>query len=91
MSFLILTPVCLLISEFLGSTVRAQMENEIEIPQEKELFNTLPGGSQEGNILDATNPLDLMNQLRRATALDNATTPSDAIDEALKALELEGM
>ena len=33
--------------------------------------------------------MDLLNRLRRATAMDNATTPSDAIDEALKALEFE--
>jgi len=28
-----------------------------------------------------------MNRLRRATAMENATDPSDAIDQALKALE----
>jgi hypothetical protein len=35
-------------------------------------------------VLDATNPVDLMNRLRRATAMDDATPPSDAIDAALK-------
>ena len=33
--------------------------------------------------------MDLMNRLRRSTAMDDATAPSDAIDAALKALELE--
>ncbi|WP_050757009.1 hypothetical protein [Cyanobium sp. PCC 7001] len=36
------------------------------------------------NVLDATNPIDLMNRLRRATALDDATPPGDAVDAALR-------
>ena len=57
------------------------------IPQERDLYNTLPGEKQTESILDVTNPMELMNRLRRATAMDNATSPSDAIDEALKAFE----
>ncbi len=40
--------------------------------------------SSGSNILDATNPMDLMNRLRRATALDDATPPGDAVDAALQ-------
>ncbi|MCX5947771.1 MAG: hypothetical protein NTY67_06195 [Cyanobacteria bacterium] len=40
-----------------------------------------PGG---GGILDSANPLDLMNKLRRGSAMDDATPPSSAIDQALK-------
>ncbi|WP_143703326.1 hypothetical protein [Prochlorococcus marinus] len=32
-------------------------------------------------------PLELMNVLRRATAMDGATSPSDALDEAIQAFE----
>ena len=32
-------------------------------------------------------PLELMNVLRRARAMDEATTPSDALDEAIQAFE----
>jgi hypothetical protein len=50
--------------------------------QERELdYGTGPKGS---SVLDATNPIDLMNRLRRATALDDATSPGDAVDAALK-------
>jgi hypothetical protein len=50
--------------------------------QERELdYGTGPSRS---NVLDATNPIDLMNRLRRATAMDDATQPSDAIDAALR-------
>ncbi len=34
-----------------------------------------------------TGPLELMNVIRRATAMDEATSPSDALDDALKAFE----
>lgn len=40
--------------------------------------------SSGGSILDATNPMDLMNRLRRATALDDATPPGDAVDAAIQ-------
>ena len=57
--------------------------------RENEFSNTLPGQKQNKTILDATNPMEFMNQLRQATAMDNATSPADAIDQALKALEAE--
>ena len=60
-----------------------------ETPEERELMNTLPGQSQNSGILDATNPMELINRLRRATAMDNATAPSDAIDDALKSFEID--
>ncbi|QNI70042.1 hypothetical protein [Cyanobium sp. NS01] len=47
-------------------------------------FGTGAPRSSGGNILDATNPMDLMNRLRRATALDDATSPGDAVDAALQ-------
>ncbi|KEF41221.1 MAG: hypothetical protein ER33_12710 [Cyanobium sp. CACIAM 14] len=55
-------------------------------PQERQLFDYGPGksGSGSGSILDSTNPIDLMNKLRRSTALDNATPPSSAVDAALR-------
>jgi hypothetical protein len=34
-------------------------------------------------VLGSTNPFDLMNKLRQATALDEATPPRDAIDAAV--------
>ncbi len=77
---------CLVFQEVFLTAI-GQVEGFNELPQERELYNTLPGSDQKGTILDATNPMDLINQLRRATAMDNATSPSDAIDQALKAFE----
>lgn len=59
--------------------------------QEQEVYNYGPnnGSRSGGSILDAANPIDLMNRIRRATALDEATNPGDAIDQALRALEAQ--
>jgi hypothetical protein len=58
--------------------------------QEQQFYDYGPSGSGSGksggSILDSTNPMDLMNKLRKSTAMDEATPPGDAIDQALKAL-----
>ncbi|MEA5443140.1 hypothetical protein [Cyanobium gracile] len=53
---------------------------------ERQLYDYGPGksGTGSGSLLDSTNPLDLLNKLKRSTALDDATPPSSAIDQALK-------
>ena len=68
----------------------AQVTGEITNSEEREFYETIPGQGKQKSILDATNPLELMNRLRAASALDNATSPSDAIDDALKAFEEAG-
>jgi len=42
------------------------------------------GMGKSGNVLDAVNPIDLMNRIRRNQSLDDATPPGDAVDQALK-------
>ncbi|WP_254968025.1 hypothetical protein [Cyanobium sp. CH-040] len=59
----------------------------ITTPQQQQQLDDGIGPSRSGSILDATNPIDLMNRIRRATALDNATPPGDAIDAALRDFE----
>ncbi len=60
-------------------------------PLERQLYDYGPSksGSGSGSILDSTNPLDLMNKLKRSTALDDATPPSSAIDQALREFEAQ--
>ncbi len=80
--------LCLLIAS--GSdSASAQTSDPFPAPPERELYPPIPGSNDKGSILDATNPMDLINRLRRATAMDDATTPSDAIDEALRSFEAE--
>jgi hypothetical protein len=42
------------------------------------------GTGKGGNVLDAVNPIDLMNRIRRSQSLDDATPPGDAVDQALR-------
>lgn len=61
--------------------------------QEQRLYDYGPGGtngtSKSGTVLDTANPLDLMNKIRKGTAMDDATPPTDAVDAALRALEVQ--
>ena len=66
--------------------VHAQVEAPFQNREEREIYGETNGG---GSILDAANPMDFLNQIRRATAMDDATPPSDAIDAALKAYQNE--
>ncbi len=58
-----------------------------EPSKEREIHNTFSSDQNNGSLLDATNPMELINRLRKATAMDDATSPSDAIDQALRALD----
>jgi len=57
-------------------------------PQERQLYESGPGGKGD-SILDATNPIDLMNRIRKSTALDEATPPGTAVDQALRDFEAQ--
>ena len=63
------------------------MGSGYQSPQQRDVFQTVPGQNDQESVLDATNPMDLMNRLRRANAMNDATPPSDAIDADRKALE----
>lgn len=74
----------------LASSGRAEAQVQgygqtIDSPQQQRELDAGSGSpSSRNSMLDATNPIDLMNRLRRASAFDNATPPSDAIDAALR-------
>ena len=62
--------------------------------QERNFYNYGPqqnNSSGSGSIFNATNPLDLLNQLKKGGALDDATTPDSAIDKALKDFEAKSV
>ena len=64
-----------------------QVDAPYQNREERKLYN--PGSSGGDSILDATNPMDLINRIRQSGSLDDATPPSDAIDAALKAYKEE--
>tara|TARA_Y100001978_G_scaffold5556_1_gene4624 strand:- start:343 stop:654 length:312 start_codon:yes stop_codon:yes gene_type:complete len=55
--------------------------NEIEIDR---TFNL----EEEDNLDFPTNPFEIVDRLRRANSMNDATKPSDAIDEALKSFDI---
>ena len=56
----------------------------ISSPQQERELDYGTGTNRGGSVLDSANPIDLMNKLRKATAMDDATTPGDAVDAALR-------
>jgi hypothetical protein len=73
-----------------ASAVSAQSANDLRgygqtlgSPQQERELDGGTGAGTGNALLDATNPIDLMNKLRRATALEDATSPRDAVDAAL--------
>lgn len=73
-----------------GQEARADYSSWGMSTQEKQIYDYGPGGSngtsKPGSVLDSANPIDLMNKIRRGTAMDDATPPGDAVDAALKEL-----
>ena len=65
----------------------AQMGSSYETPEQRQLYNPDSTGSGGGSVQDATNPMDLLNRIRRSGAMEDATPPSDAVDAALKAYQ----
>ena len=84
----IFTPILLTtVQEVLYSrfTKIAEVKNYLN-DEKRDIFNTFDTEDQndEGFPVD---PFDLMNRLKKAGALNDATTPSDALDEALNAFD----
>ncbi len=67
-------------------TIRISELKNYSTYEKRDIFNTFDSEDQidQGLPLD---PFDLMNRLNQAGAMDNATTPSDALDEALNAFD----
>tara|TARA_Y100001968_G_C19452764_1_gene769931 strand:+ start:1136 stop:1459 length:324 start_codon:yes stop_codon:yes gene_type:complete len=63
----------------------------VEVPSslgKRDIHKNLDNGKGEDSSLP-TNPMDFMNMWRKSAAMDDATSPADAIDQALKALDQE--
>ena len=89
-----LPAACICAATALQQAARAQVSNNSNLSvQEQRVYDVGPGGtnpaSKGGSILDSTNPMDLLNKLKRGTALDDATNPTDAIDAALRELDAQ--
>ena len=55
-------------------------------PQLQKELDYGTGKQDGGSIFNTANPIELMNKLRKSSSMDDATSPSDAVDAALKGL-----
>ena len=88
LAFAFLTPIFITIwGDFLDSRLIkiAEVKNYLR-DEKRDIFNTFDTEDQndQGFPVD---PFDLMNRLKQAGSLDDATNPSDALDEALNAFD----
>ena len=67
-------------------TIRISEVKYYSTDDKRDIFSTFDTEDQidQGLPID---PFDLMNRLKQAGAMNNATTPSDALDEALNAFD----
>ena len=70
---------------FTRSAALAEVNN-YSTDQQRDIYNTFDSEDQSDKGLPV-DPFDLMNRLKKAGAMKNATTPSDALDEALSAFD----
>ena len=83
-----LTPI--LVNRFRGGTFSSHIKiaevKNYSANEQRDIFNTFEMEDQKDQDIPI-DPFDLMNRLKRAGAMNNATTPSDALDEALNAFD----
>ena len=83
-----LTPILIMAGQVFSSsrTIRISELKNYSTDEKRDIYSTFDTEDQnkKGLPLD---PFDLMNRLKQAEAMDNATTPSDALDEALNAFD----
>ena len=68
---------------FYSNLVLSSQENYFE---EIELNNNTQDGFERNNSIP-TNPFEIVDMLRKANSMNDATSPSDAIDEAIRSFD----
>ena len=87
-AFACFTPIIIISGQvFFSSRITKLSElKNYSTDEKRDIFNTFDSEDQidQGLPLD---PFDFMNRLKQAGAMNDATTPSDALDEALNAFD----
>ena len=87
-AFSCLAPILISVGHvFLPSrTIRISELKNYSTDEKRDIYSTFDTEDQidQGLPID---PFDLMNRLKQAGSMNDATTPSDALDEALNAFE----
>tara|TARA_B100000459_G_C8398906_1_gene123821 strand:+ start:103 stop:438 length:336 start_codon:yes stop_codon:yes gene_type:complete len=88
LAFACLTPISVTFGQVISSAriTRLSDVKNYSTDENRNIYNTfdLEDKNNQGLPID---PFDLMNRLKQATSMNEATTPSDALDEALNAFD----
>ena len=90
-AFACLAPTIIFLVQVVSSsriTKLSELKN-YSTDEKRDIYSTFDTEDQidQGLPID---PFDLMNRLKQAGAMNNATTPSDALDDALNAFDQSG-
>ena len=88
LAFFFLTPIIVTNGRVFSSSGRvkiAEVKN-YSIDNDRDIYSSFDIEDQKDQGLPI-DPIDLMNRLKQAGSMNNATTPSDALDEALNAFD----
>ena len=87
-AFCCLAPILITVVQVFSPsrTIRISELQNYSIDEKRDIYSTFDTEDQidQGLPID---PFDLMNRLKQAGAMNEATTPSDALDEALNAFD----
>ncbi len=88
LAFVVLTPISFSIgrSFFYSRIIKISEVNDFLTDDRRDIYSTFDTEDENDNALPL-DPFDLMNRLKKAGAMNDATTPSEAIDEALNAFD----
>ena len=88
LAFSCLVPILITVVQVFSPsrTIRISELQNYSIDEKRDIYSTFDTEDQidQGLPID---PFDLMNRLKQAGAMNEATTPSDALDEALNAFD----
>ena len=88
LAFICFAPILITAEQVFSSlrTIRISEVTNYSTDEKRDIYSTFDTEDQidQGLPID---PFDLMNRLKQAGAMNNATTPSDALDEALNAFD----
>ena len=91
LAFTCLAPLLIKVGHVFSSsrTVIISEVKNYSTDEKRDIYSTFDTEDQNGQGLPI-DPFDLMNRLKQAGAMNDATTPSDALDEALNAFDQSG-
>jgi len=87
-SLFCLAPILITAGQIFSSRkiIRISELQNYSTDEKRDIYSTFDTEDQNDQGLPI-DPFDLMNRLKQSEAMNNATTPSDALDEALNAFD----